>query len=197
MVQVKPDDWLIIVDYQNDFLPPDGALAVPDGDELVGTINELIDKFPNSLATRDWHPENHYSFEENGGRWPPHCVQGTWGAEFHPDLDHRKIDFKLKKGFDPEDRSDYSGFSGETPSGRKLIDVLDEAEAGRLFLAGLALDYCVKATGLDGLAEGFDLFLLEDCTEPVDEEDGKEALAEIRSKGGEVLTSSELGFKSP
>ncbi len=197
MIQVEPEDWLIIVDYQNDFLPPDGALAVPDGDELVEKINELIDKFPNSLATRDWHPENHYSFEENGGRWPPHCVQGTEGAGFHPELDHSKLDFKLKKGFDPEDRSDYSGFSGETPSGKKLVDVVNESDPGRLFLAGLALDYCVRATALDGLDEGFEVYLLDNCTKPVDESDGEEALAEIRSAGGQVVSSSKLKFKSP
>lgn len=196
MIQVEPYDWLIIIDYQNDFLPPDGALAVPEGDELVEPINGLIDKFPNSLATRDWHPEEHYSFERNGGKWPPHCVQGTKGAQFHPDLDHGKIDFKLKKGFDPEDRSDYSGFSGETPSGRKLVDVLDESDSGRLFLVGLALDYCVRATALSGLEEGFEVYLLEDCTEPVDESEGEEALSEIRSAGGEVVSSSELNFKS-
>ncbi|MFP4136409.1 MAG: isochorismatase family protein [Candidatus Acetothermia bacterium] len=192
MIKVNPADWLIVVDYQNDFLPPDGALAVPGGDELLETINDMIDRFPNSLATRDWHPEDHYSFKENGGEWPPHCVQGTAGAEFHPGLQDEQIDFKLKKGFDPVDRSDYSGFSGETPAGRMMIDVLESGDAERLFVAGLALDYCVRATALDALDQGFELFLLEDCTEPVDEEAGEEALEEIRSRGGEIINSSDL-----
>ncbi|MFW6071433.1 MAG: isochorismatase family protein [Candidatus Bipolaricaulota bacterium] len=192
MIKVNPADWLIVVDYQNDFLPPDGALAVPGGDELLEKINDMIDRFPNSLATRDWHPEDHYSFKENGGEWPPHCVQGTAGAEFHPGLQDEQIDFKLKKGFDPVDRSDYSGFSGETPAGRMMIDVLESGDAERLFVAGLALDYCVRATALDALDQGFELFLLEDCTEPVDEEAGEEALEEIRSRGGEIINSSDL-----
>ncbi|MBS3766074.1 isochorismatase family protein [Candidatus Bipolaricaulota bacterium] len=192
MIKVNPADWLIVVDYQNDFLPPDGALAVPGGDELVDSINDLIGGFPNSLATQDWHPGDHYSFQNNGGKWPAHCVQGTLGADFHPDLKVEQLDFKLKKGFDPEDRSDYSGFSGETSSGRKMIDVLKTAGAERLFVAGLALDYCVRATALDGLERDFPVFLLEDCTESVKEEDGEKALKETRSRGGEVISSSDL-----
>lgn len=194
MVKVNSKDWLIIVDYQNDFLPPDGALAVPDGDKLVDPINELIDKFPNSLATRDWHPEDHYSFEKNGGSWPGHCVQGTRGAKFHPDLKTENIDFELKKGFDPRDRSDYSGFSGRNPEDKKMTDILQEAEAEGLFVVGLALDYCVRETALDGLEKDFDVFLLEDCTEPVDEEDGKEALTKIKENGGKVILAENLKF---
>lgn len=182
------------MDYQNDFLPPDGALAVPGGDELVDRINELIELFPHSLATRDWHPENHYSFEENGGKWPKHCLQETRGAEFHPHLYQEKLDFKLKKGFDPEDRSDYSGFSAETEGGKELAKVLREAGAERLFVAGLALDYCVRATALSGLEEGFQVVLLEDCTEPVNGDDGERAIEEIRSGGGEIARSTDLEF---
>lgn len=194
MIQVKPDDWLVVVDYQNDFIPPDGALAVPGGDKLVGRINELLGKFPHTLATRDWHPENHYSFQKNGGEWPKHCVQGSRGAEFYPELEIDDIDFKLKKGFDPGDRTDYSGFSGQTPAGRRMVDVLRGAGGGRLFVAGLALDYCVWATALDGVENGFDVFLLKGCTKPVDEEDGEKALREIRSNGGKVITSTDLEF---
>ena len=193
-VKINPKDWLIVVDYQNDFLPPDGALAVPGGDELVGRINELIDRFPNSLATRDWHPKDHYSFEENGGKWPPHCLQETRGAEFHPDLSHEELDFTLKKGFDPEDRSDYSGFSAETRSGERMSEIFGEAGAERLFVVGLALDYCVRATVLSGLDEGFEVVVLEDCTEPVDEEDGEKAIKQIKSEGGNIVRSTELEF---
>lgn len=194
MTRIESKDWLAVVDYQNDFLPPNGALAVPGGDELVAKINSLIGKFPNSLATRDWHPENHYSFEENGGKWPVHCLQESWGAEFHPGLNVEEIDYTLKKGFEPEDRSDYSGFSAVTPEGRKLGEVLEDAGAKRMFVAGLALDYCVRATALAGLEEGYDVVLLEDCTKPVEEEDGERAIAEIRSKGGEITISQDLTF---
>lgn len=193
-MQMNPRDWLVVVDYQNDFLPPDGALAVPGGDELVDRINELIEQFPHSVATRDWHPENHYSFEKNGGKWPPHCLQNTWGAEFHPELDRDKLDYRLKKGFDPEDRSDYSGFSAETEDGKGMNEVLGEAGAKRLFVAGLALDYCVRATAISGLEEGYEVILLEDCTEPVNEEDGEKAIEEIRSEGGEIARSTGLEF---
>ncbi len=193
-MRVRESDWLVVVDYQNDFLPPDGALAVPGGDELVDRINELIELFPHSLATRDWHPENHYSFEKNGGRWPPHCLQETWGSEFHPDLDSDKLDYRLKKGFDPEDRSDYSGFSAETEGGKKMAELLREGGAERLFVVGLALDYCVRATALAGLEEDFEVVLLEDCTEPVDEEDGEEAIEDIKSEGGKVARSADLEF---
>ena len=194
MIKISEADWLIVVDYQNDFLPPNGALAVPDGDELVDTINELINRFPHSLATRDWHPEDHYSFKENGGQWPKHCLQDTRGAEFHPDLNLAGLDFELKKGFDPEDRSDYSGFSAETEEGEGLAQILEEAGAERLFIAGLALDYCVRATALAGLEEGYEVVLLEDCTKPVDAMDGEKAIEEIGSGGGKIAGSADLEF---
>lgn len=192
-MRIGPRDWLIVVDYQNDFIPPDGALAVPGGDKLVGRINELLDKFPHALATRDWHPENHYSFRENGGRWPRHCVQNTSGAEFHPELNVQELDDRFKAGFKPEDRSDYNGFSGEDSDGKGMAEVLRDEGAEILFFAGLALEYCVKETAVAGLEEGFGVVLLEDCTEPVDEADGEKAIEEIKSKGGEVIDSSELG----
>ncbi len=191
-MRIGPRDWLIVVDYQNDFIPPDGALAVPGGDKLVGRINELLDKFPHAVATRDWHPGDHYSFRENGGRWPRHCVQNTPGAEFHPELNVEELDHQFKAGFDPEDRSDYNGFSGENAGGKGMAEVLRNEGAEILFFVGLALEYCVKETAVAGLEEGFGVVLLEDCTEPVDEADGEKAIAEVRSKGGEVIDSSEL-----
>ena len=194
MIQVKPNDWLIVVDYQNDFIPPDGALAVPGGDKLVGRINELLVKFPRALATRDWHPEDHYSFQRNGGRWPVHCVQNTPGAEFHPELNVEELDHEFKAGSDPEDRSDYNGFSGENHEGKGMAEILRNEGAETLFFTGLAQEYCVKETALGGLEEGFSVVLLEDCTEPVDEEDGEKAVREIRSNGGKVISSTDLEF---
>jgi len=191
-MRIGPRDWLVVVDYQNDFIPPEGALAVPGGDKLVGRINELLDKFPHAVATRDWHPEDHYSFRENGGRWPRHCVQNTPGAEFHPELKVEALDDQFKAGFDPEDRSDYNGFSGENAAGKGMAEILRNEGAEILFFVGLALEYCVKETAVAGLEEGFGVVLLEDCTEPVDEADGEEAIEEIRAKGGEVIDSSDL-----
>jgi len=193
-VSVADDDWLIVIDYQNDFIPPDGALAVEGGDKLIDPINKLLDEFSHSVATRDWHPEDHYSFQENGGPWPPHCLQESWGAEFHPGLNTEQFDAQVKTGSDPEDRFDYSGFSGKVSQGVSLATYLRNAGAKRLFMVGLATDYCVKHTALDGLSEGFKVFLLEDCIEPVDEQDGKAAVEEVKSNGGEVVKSSDLVF---
>lgn len=194
MIIVDESDWLVVVDYQNDFIPPDGALAVPGGEELLEKINNLLEMFPHSVATRDWHPEDHYSFEKNGGVWPVHCLQGTRGAEYHPRLKTEELDDEIKAGFDPEDKDDYSGFSGENEEGIGLEEILNDAGAERLFLVGLAQEYCVKETGRDGLDRGFEVFLLEDCTEPVDEEDGEKAIEELKSDGGGVVQSTDLVF---
>src|SRR3954470_7651240 len=113
---------LVVVDYQNDFASPDGALSVAGGDALAGRINDLIRSGDYDLvvATRDWHPANHGSFTEQGGTWPVHCVQGTRGAELHPSLDRARVDVVIDKGQDP-DTEGYSGFQG-TNLGELLRD---------------------------------------------------------------------------
>ncbi|HEX2084102.1 MAG TPA: nicotinamidase, partial [Solirubrobacteraceae bacterium] len=143
---------LVVVDFQNDFTPG-GALAVPDGDAIAPRVRELVEsgRFDLVVATRDWHPPDHGSFEAQGGPWPPHCVQGTPGAELHPSVPRDAVDVVLDKGQDPS-TDGYSAFDG-TGFG----DLLRERGIDRLTLAGLATDYCVKNTALDGLREGFEV----------------------------------------
>lgn len=142
---------LVIVDFQNDFTPPDGALAVPEGDEIAGRLNELARSGDYDLvvATRDWHPPDHASFAERGGPWPPHCVQNTHGAELHEGLDTNTIDLVIDKGQDPETEG-YSAFDGT-----ELAAILRDHGIDDVTVVGLATDYCVKNTALDALGEGF------------------------------------------
>src|ERR1700680_4817655 len=135
-------DALIVVDVQNDFLPG-GALPVAEGGRVHAPLNALMPMFSRRYATRDWHPRNHRGFIAHGGRWPFHCVQGTIGAELSPRLLTQYIDEVVPKGIDP-DTEGYSAFDGTDLEAR-----LREAEVKRVFVAGLATDYCVKATALE------------------------------------------------
>jgi nicotinamidase/pyrazinamidase len=175
---------LIIVDYQNDFTPPDGALAVPEGDRIAGRINELARSgdYDVVLATRDWHPPDHGSFTEQGGIWPVHCVQGTEGAELHPELDTDAIEVVVEKGQDPG-TDGYSGFDGT-----QLAELLRERGVDRVTLVGLATDYCVKNTALEALQEGFTVIVDSTAVRGVDREpgDSERALAEMRAAGASV-----------
>ena len=143
---------LIIVDLQNDFCPG-GSLAVPEGDLVVPVVNALIARFTSEgspiIATRDWHVADHISFVAQGGIWPPHCVQATRGAQFHPDLRLPDDAVFISKG-ERQDRDAYSGFDGTD-----LADRLKALAVDKLVVCGLATDYCVKATVLDGLEAGF------------------------------------------
>jgi nicotinamidase/pyrazinamidase len=174
---------LIIVDVQNDFTPG-GALAVPHGDVVLQRINALAESGDYDLvvATRDWHPPDHGSFAEHGGPWPVHCVQGTEGAELHPDLDRSHIDVVVEKGHDPATEG-YSGFDGTG-----LGDLLDERGIDQVTIVGLATDYCVKNTALDALTQG--LRVIVDSTAvrgvEVEEGDSERALAEVRAAGGAI-----------
>src|SRR5437868_5965033 len=134
---------LLIIDFQNDFCPG-GALAVDGGDEIADRINELITsrRYDLVVATRDWHPANHASFAEQGGPWPPHCVQGTPGAELHPSLDRSKIDYVVDVGSGQADEG-YSGFEKS-----RLAEILRSNDIDAVTVVGLATDYCVKATTL-------------------------------------------------
>ena len=144
-------DALIIVDYQNDFARPDGALSVPAGEEVAGHINELAASggYELVVATRDWHPPDHGSFKEQGGIWPVHCVQGSDGAELHPALDTGPVDAIVDKGQDPE----TEGYSAFDATG--LAETLRARGVDAVTVVGLATDYCVKNTALDALREGF------------------------------------------
>jgi nicotinamidase/pyrazinamidase len=174
---------LVIVDFQNDFTPG-GALAVPRGDEVAERLNALAGSgnFDLVVATRDWHPPDHGSFADRGGIWPEHCVAGTPGAELHEALDTAKVDVILDKGRDPATEG-YSGFDGTN-----LAELLRERGIDRITVAGLATDYCVRATALDALGEGFGVTLDTAGSRGIDAEPGDidRALDEVRAAGGEV-----------
>jgi len=172
---------LIVVDYQNDFTPPYGALAVPGGEEIAGRLNELAadERFEIVIATRDWHPPDHSSFRDQGGQWPPHCVQGTPGAELNAALDRSLIDAVIDKG-QSRDGEGYSAF--ESP---ELGALLRETEVMALTVVGLATDYCVLNTARDALKEAFTVTVDRAAVRAVDAEpgDGERALAELESLG--------------
>jgi nicotinamidase/pyrazinamidase len=174
---------LIIVDVQNDFTPG-GALGVPEGDRVIERINALAGsgEYDLVVATRDWHPPDHGSFAERGGPWPEHCVQGTEGAELHPELDRSQIDVVVDKGQDPETEG-YSGFDGT-----QLGDVLRERGVDQVTVVGLATDYCVKNTALDALKEGLRVIVDSTAVRGVEVEQGdsERALAEVRAAGGAI-----------
>ena len=168
----SPGDALIIVDVQVDFCPG-GALPIHGGDEVVPVVNRWIKTAEERgipvYASRDWHPEEHMSFRENGGLWPIHCVQDTPGAAFHPGLLFRKPVVKITKGvrFDQDQNSVFDQTGLAVWLRKKFIS--------RLWVGGLAKDVCVLATVLDGRREGFDVMLIEDATRPVTPEGGESA----------------------
>src|SRR5688500_17161306 len=148
-MEIRDTDALNVTDVQNDFCPG-GKLAVPDGDAVVPVLNALMPRFRVVIATQDFHPAGHASFVEQGGPWPEHCVQGTAGADLHPDLDAAGIGEVVRKGTDMTTDA-YSGFLGTD-----LADRLRRHGVTRVFVGGLATDYCVKNTALDAVREGFE-----------------------------------------
>lgn len=181
-------DALLVVDVQRDFLPG-GALAVPDGDKVVPAITACIEAFSNNgypvFASRDWHPPNHCSFHASGGPWPPHCVADSVGA---------KIDSALK--LPPEamiidkatavDQDAYSAFEGT-----ELDAALHNLGVRRVFIGGLATEYCVLNTALDASRLGYDVVVLTDAISAIDEADGKRAVDKLRQRHVALLTSNE------
>jgi nicotinamidase/pyrazinamidase len=182
----RSGDALMVVDIQNDFLPG-GALAVLQGNRVMAPLNRYIGLFHDRglpiFATRDWHPEDHCSFQAQGGPWPPHCIAGTPGAEFPPDLELPEETVVISKATAPGLEA-YSGFEG-TDLARRLR----EAGVGRVFVGGLATDYCVQATVSDALKAGFDALVLTDAVRAVAVHpgDGQRALEAMR-RAGAVLT---------
>jgi nicotinamidase/pyrazinamidase len=172
---------LIVVDFQNDFAQPDGALAVSGGDAIKGRLNDLAaqERFDVVIATRDWHPPDHGSFREQGGPWPSHCVQGTEGAELHPALDRSLVDAVIDTGQGRDDDG-YSAF--ENP---ELGVLLREHGVMALTVVGLATDYCVLHTARDALKEAFTVTVDSSATRAVDANpgDGERALAELEGLG--------------
>jgi len=180
-------DALLVVDVQNDFCPG-GALAVPDGDAVVPLINVLMPHFDHVFATQDFHPENHSSFAEQGGPWPPHCVQGTPGAALHSNLDITALDAIVQKGTDVG-TDGYSAFAGTN-----LASELNRLGVQRVFVAGLATDYCVKATTIEAIDQGFDAVVITDAIRAVNVKprDGEDALAEMEEAGATLVGSDEI-----
>jgi nicotinamidase/pyrazinamidase len=192
-------DALLIVDFQNDFCPG-GALPVAEGDQIAAPINELLDSFDLVVATRDWHPPDHGSFKgievdpaawrgaDPASIWPVHCVQGTPGAELYPELESAKVDVVIDKGQDRNSQG-YSAFQDT-----RLVDLLRERGVDRLFVTGLATDYCVKQSVLDALRLGFEVTVVGDAVRGVDVEpgDSQRAIAEMEAAGADLARSEEV-----
>jgi nicotinamidase/pyrazinamidase len=191
-------DALLVVDLQNDFCP-DGALGVTDGHAIVPIVNRYLDRFVSAGASvflsRDWHPPVTRHFQAYGGVWPPHCVQGTRGAEFHPDLRVPAGAVVVSKGMDP-DQDAYSAFQAEDSSGRPFAAILADRGIRRLYLAGLATDYCVRASVLDAVRGGLEVLVLADAIGAVDREpgDGARAIDEVVGAGARLTTSKDIGI---
>lgn len=178
---------LLIVDVQNDFTGG-GALEVPDGDAVVGPLNRLARAYDAVYATRDWHPQDHHSFDEHGGPWPVHCVQHTSGADLHPELDRSQIDEVIDKG----DRRGVDGYSAF--DGTDLEQRLRERGIEALAIGGLAADICVRSTALEARKLGFEVRVVEDATRGVDLEAGdtERAFQEMSDAGVRFLTAAQL-----
>jgi nicotinamidase/pyrazinamidase len=200
---------LIIVDVQNDFLPG-GALAVKEGDQILPILNAIQPKFQIIVATQDFHPADHGSFASNHAQknigdlidlngfsqilWPIHCVQGSEGAAFHPDLNQKNWKVIFQKGKNPAVVS-YSGFFDNARRGDTgLGEFLKKNGILTVYIAGLALDYCVKYTALDAISLGFETFLVVDATRAVNlnSTDGAEAIQELRLAGANIIQSTDL-----
>jgi nicotinamidase/pyrazinamidase len=198
---------LILIDIQNDFVPG-GNLAVSSGDQIIPLVNALQSSFTLVVATQDWHPANHKSFASNhpGKKpfekimlndleqvlWPDHCVQGTAGAAFHPGLQMNQVEAIFRKGMDPEIDS-YSGFfdNGQKKS-TGLSGYLRDRKVDKVFICGLAGDYCVAYTAKDALRENFKTFIIEDATRPIDVAGFGKMMSEIKGLGGRVIGSDML-----
>lgn len=200
-------DVLLVIDVQNDFCPG-GALAVPDGDQVIGPIHRIVPAFEHIVLTQDWHPPGHHSFACVHGKrpfesievahgpqtlWPDHCVQGTWGAEFHPALRLPQAELILRKGFRPHIDSYSAFFENDHTSATGLGGYLKERGLSRVFLSGLAYDFCVGYSALDARRLGFEAFVVGDVCRAIDL-DGSVAKIEEEfvESGVRVIVSSEL-----
>jgi nicotinamidase/pyrazinamidase len=190
---------LLIVDVQNDFCPG-GALQIRDGDRVIAPLNAAAQLFRAAalpvLASRDWHPPQTRHFREFGGDWPLHCVAGTTGAAFHPDLRLPPGTMILSKGFDPA-LNGYSAFEAVSADGRQLAEVLAELEVQRLYIGGLATDYCVLATTLEARQHGLAVTVLTDAIAAVESLPGDTtaALAKMQAAGAQFARVVDLPDK--
>ena len=207
-IEIAPEDVLVVVDMQYDFLPG-GSLAVAGGDEIVPLVNALAKKFTHVVLTQDWHPADHVSFaSQHEGKapfqtieleygtqvlWPDHCVWNSHGAELSAELDIPHAQLIIRKGYDRAIDS-YSGFQEadrQTLTG--LAGYLGEREAGRLYIVGLATDFCVAWTAIDGAAGGFDVTVIEDATRAIDTDGSlQQAWADMKDAGVERIMSRQI-----
>ena len=187
---------LLVVDVQRDFCAG-GALAVPAGDVVVGPLNRLIEQSHTAgvpvYASRDWHPVESRHFEPRGGPWPIHCVAGTAGAAFHPELRLPPDAIVVSKGQDP-DSPGYSAFEGQTPDGTALLQDLQTRGVEHLYVGGLATDYCVRASVLDALNAGLRVTVATDAIAGVElaSGDAERALQEMQTSGAELTRSEKI-----
>ena len=184
---IKDTDALLVVDVQRDFLPG-GALAVPDGDEVVPVLAACIEAFASNecpvFASRDWHPPDHCSFKASGGPWPPHCIAGSPGATLDPEL-HLPANAVIVDKATSADKDAYSAFEGTT-----LDAQLRELRTKRLFIGGLVTEYCVLSSALDGLRLGHEVVLLTDAIRAIDQAEGDRAIEELRSRHAIFMNSA-------
>ncbi|QCE33961.1 isochorismatase family protein [Acetobacteraceae bacterium] len=179
---------LLVVDMQNDFMPW-GALPVPKSSEIIPLINEALisPRFALKIASKDAHPKDHVSFENNGvSGWPVHCVENSQGFEFPSLLKKEKFDFVIRKGRLKESDS-YSAFYNAPGQQTELLDRLNEKQISDLFICGIALEYCVKETVLDALRNKFNVFVLKDLIRPIFEEETAKIHKKLESKGAVIL----------
>lgn len=199
---------LLIIDLQNDFCPG-GALPVPEGDKIVPVVNKIIEKFDYVVATQDWHPKNHISFASTHNKpvgttvivegvtqllWPQHCVQGTDGAKFHPELNTDKINIILRKGTNPNIDS-YSAFlENDKKTETGLHYLMKGLGIKEVYLCGLALDYCVYYSACDSVKFGFDTFVIIDATKGVNIPEGsiEQAINHMKSLGVKIISYENL-----
>ncbi len=188
-VAITRNSALVVVDVQRDFMPG-GALPVPKGDLVIGPINTLIARFKIKglpvIFTRDWHPPDHISFQERGGPWPPHCIKNTKGAEFHPDMEIPEGAIIVSKATE-RDKEAYSGFQGTN-----LNDILREKGIKRIFLGGVATEYCVKATVLDALNLGYEVIVVEEAIKGISEDEEVKARDSMLDEGSIFAALSEI-----
>ena len=187
---------LLVVDVQKDFCPG-GALAAPGGDAIIPALNRyLADARAHNMvvyASRDWHPLVTTHFKQYGGEWPPHCVQGTAGAQFHAELKLPPDAIIVSKGDDPQ-RPGYSAFDGHTSEGKTLLHDLRDRHVSRVYVTGIATDYCVKATALDALHAGLEVRILPDAITGIDVHSGdtQRALDELSLAGVQIVGGLDL-----
>ncbi|MGB9631057.1 MAG: nicotinamidase [Candidatus Methanodesulfokora sp.] len=186
---VTVNSCLIVVDVQRDFMPG-GALPVPQGDSVISPLNSLIELFSSKglpiVFTRDWHPRDHISFVDRGGPWPPHCVINSEGAEFHPNLIIPPKAIIVSKGTN-RDREAYSGFQGTD-----LHSILLEKGVKRLFVGGVATEYCVKSTVIDALEIGFETIVVEEAVKGINKRDELSAKEEMIDHGAILVKIDEI-----